>query len=234
MKKLHLYEIDFMRTFIMLGVLSVHTMTIFKNQMDEWTTPAMAFSAVHSSMHVTRMAFMFITGFVMFITYYRKDFQILSFWKKRLLLIAIPYVFWNILYIFFRSFYSLDLNGSFVAFLKELGTSLIQGDEFYIYFVLISLQFYIVFPFMLYAFRKTEKWHAHIFIGSIVFQLALMFFYKYAIPHIDRSGWPYLFSHYGVFILTYQCYFVAGGMVACHYQAICRFIEKMCARFLSV
>ncbi|WP_040209245.1 acyltransferase [Neobacillus jeddahensis] len=226
MKKTHLYEIDFMRTFIMLGVLSVHTMTIFNHQMEEGTFPFLAMSAVHSSMHVTRMAFMFITGLVLFITYYRKEFHIFSFWKKRLLLIAIPYLFWNVVYILFRSTYSLDLHGSFLTFMKEWGISLLQGDEFYIYFVLISFQFYLVFPFLLFGLRKFEKWHLHIFIGSVLFQLALMSFYKFAIPHIDQSGWPYLFSHYGVFVLTYQCWFISGGMVACHYEKICHFIDK--------
>ncbi|WP_251551479.1 acyltransferase [Neobacillus muris] len=226
MKKLHLYEIDFMRTFIMLGVLSVHTMTIFTNKLEDGTVPSMAMSAVHSSMHVTRLAFMFITGLVLFITYYRKEFHILSFWKKRLSLIAIPYLFWNIIYILFRSTYSLDFNGSLLAFLKELGISLLQGDEFYIYFVLISFQFYLVFPFLLYGMRKYEKWHLQIFIGSVIFQLVMMAFYKFAIPHIDRSGWPYLLSHYGVFVLTYQCWFIAGGMVACHYEKISHFLEN--------
>lgn len=210
----------------MMGVLSVHTMTFFKNQLEDKTFPSLAFSAVHSSMHVTRLAFMFITGLVLFITYYHKELHILSFWKKRLSLIAIPYLFWNIMYILFRSTYSLDFNGSFLNFLKELWTSLIHGDEFYIYFVLISFQFYLVFPFLLYGMRKYEKWHRQIFIGSVVIQLALMAFYKFAIPHLDSSSWPYLLSHYGVFVLTYQCWFISGGMVACHYQTICRFVEK--------
>ncbi len=198
-----------MRTFIMFGVLSVHTMTIFTNQMEDWSFPSLAMSAIHSSMHVTRMAFMFITGLVLFVTYYQREMQILSFWKKRLSLIAVPYLFWNIIYILFRSLYELNQDGSLLTFLKELGTSLIQGDEFYIYFVLISFQFYLVFPFLLYGFRKFEKWHIHIFIGSVILQLALMAFYKFAIPHIDTSGWPYLLSHYGVFVLSYQCWFIS-------------------------
>ncbi|WP_160723079.1 acyltransferase [Bacillus sp. USDA818B3_A] len=226
MKKTHLYEIDFMRTYIMLGVLSVHTMTIFTNQMDDESITSLAMSAVHSSMHVTRLAFMFITGLVLFITYYYREFHILSFWKKRLVLIAIPYLFWNVIYLLFRSSYSSELTGSFSSFMKELGTSLMQGDEFYIYFVLISFQFYLVFPFLLYGLRKFEKWHLQIFIGSVILQLVLMTFYKFGIPHLNRTGWPYLFSHYGVFVLTYQCWFISGGMVACHYEKICQFIER--------
>ncbi|MGG7619170.1 acyltransferase [Bacillus coreaensis] len=226
MKKTHVYEVDFMRTFIMLGVLSVHTMTIFNQQFDDWTIPFLSMSAFHSSMKVTRLAFMFITGFVLFLTYYHKELQLFTFWKKRLSLIAIPYVFWNIVYLLFRGTYSIDFDGSISAFLVELMNSLLQGDEFYIYFVLVSFQFYLVFPFLLALLKRYEKWHLQLFVGSVIFQVLLTTFYKLGIPHLDTSDWPYLLSHYGVFVFSYQCWFVAGGMVACHYEKICAFLEQ--------
>lgn len=225
-KKTHVYEVDFMRTFIMLGVLSVHTMTIFNQQFEDWTIPFLSMSAFHSSMKVTRLAFMFITGFVLFITYYHKELKLLAFWKKRLSLIAIPYLFWNAIYLLFRGTYSIDFHGSISAFLAELWSSLIQGDEFYIYFVLVSFQFYIVFPFLLMLLKRYEKWHLQLFVGSVIFQVILTSFYKLGIPQLDTTNWPYLLSHYGVFVLSYQCWFVAGGMVACHYEKICSFLEQ--------
>jgi len=225
-KKTHVYEVDFMRTFIMLGVLSVHTMTIFNQQFDDWTIPFLSMSAFHSSMKVTRLAFMFITGFVLFLTYYHKELKLFSFWKKRLSLIAIPYLFWNIVYLLFRGTYSIDFNGSITAFLVELMNSLLQGDEFYIYFVLVSFQFYLVFPFLLALLKRYEKWHLQLFVGSVIFQVLLTTFYKLGIPHLDTSNWPYLLSHYGVFVLSYQCWFIAGGMVACYYDKICSFFEQ--------
>ncbi|GER66802.1 acyltransferase [Weizmannia acidilactici] len=233
MKKIHLYEIDFMRGFIMLCVLSVHTMSIYDSRLEDWTVEFLAMSAVHSSMHVMRMAFMFITGLVLFITYYRRDFQTVAFWKKRLFFTMIPYVFWNIAYILFRSAASsINLHGSFFNFVKTLMVSLIHGDQFYIYYVLVTLQLYMIFPLMLHGLRKFEKYHMQIFLWSAYLQLAMTAFFKFGIPHLDTSHWPYLFANYGVFVLTYQCYFIAGGIAACHYDKIVKFIEEH-ARFLT-
>ncbi|GGH77539.1 hypothetical protein JOD43_001504 [Pullulanibacillus pueri] len=227
MQKKHLYEIDLMRTFIMLGVLSVHSVSVYLSQLEDWTPSFITIATIHSSMHFTRMAFMFITGVVLFITYYRREFHTLKFWKKRLLLIAIPYVFFNIIYVLFgHGLY----NGSLLSFFKHLLHALVSGDEFYIYYVLVSFQFYIVFPALLYALRKFERWHVPIFIGSFIFQLLLMGFYKFILPPLDTSHWPYLLQlfagHYGVFVLTYECWFIAGGIFACHYEKIVAFITS--------
>ncbi|MEC2222378.1 MULTISPECIES: hypothetical protein [Heyndrickxia] len=54
---MHLYEIDFMRGFIMLGVLAVHTMSIYDAQLNDWTVAFLSMSAVHASMHVMRIFF---------------------------------------------------------------------------------------------------------------------------------------------------------------------------------
>ncbi|GGE33577.1 acyltransferase [Pullulanibacillus camelliae] len=226
MKKKHLYEIDLMRGLIMLGVLSVHSITVYISQLEDWTPSLLTLSMIHSSMHFTRMAFMFITGLVLFITYYRRDFNTLIFWKKRILLIAIPYFFWTIIYILFNA----GFNGSFRSFLHVLGQSLISGSQGYLYYVLVTFQFYIIFPLLLYGLRKFEKWHRHIFAGSFIFQLLLMSFYKYMLPTLHTAEWPYLFrvwvANYGVFVLTYECWFITGGILACHYDLIRRFIER--------
>ncbi|WP_018663060.1 acyltransferase [Heyndrickxia acidiproducens] len=227
MKKVHLYEIDFMRGFIMLGVLSVHTMSAYDSQLKDWTQAFLVMSAVHSSMHVMRMAFMFITGLVLFITNYRRPFQTIAFWKKRLFFTLIPYVFWNVVYLLFRSAtHSIEFHGSLLSFFKVLILSFIHGDQFYIYYVLVIFQLYIIFPLMLYGLRKFQKYHLQIFFWSVYIQLGMTAFIKFGIPHLDTSHWPYLLSHYGVFVLTYQCYFMAGGIVACHYEKITEFIDE--------
>jgi len=226
MAKKHLYEIDLMRGLIMLGVLSVHSMTVYISQLEDWTPSLLTLSMLHSSLHFTRMAFMFITGLVLFITYYHREFKIVTFWKKRILLIAIPYFFWTIIYILFQSSY----DGGGHSFYHTLGKSLILGSQGYLYYVLVTFQFYIIFPLLLYGLRKFEKWHFHIFVGSFIFQLLLMSFYKYMLPTFHASEWPYLFrvwfAHYGIFALTYECWFITGGILACHYDLVRKFIER--------
>ncbi|MFT8311977.1 MAG: acyltransferase [Sporolactobacillus sp.] len=226
MKRKHLYEIDLMRAIIMFGVLSVHTMSIFDSQLKGWTMSSVTMSAIHSSMHVTRMAFMFITGFILFIVYANRDLRIADFWKKRFLLIGIPYLFWNIIYLLFQNDYLMHTREPLFQFLNDLWLAFIHGDQFYIYYVLVTFQFYLVFPFMLRGLQKFKKWHLHVFLWSVYVQLITTVFIKFVLPHLDTSSWPYLLSHYGVFVVTYQCYFVLGGLAACHYNEICTFIDR--------
>lgn len=227
MKNKHLYEIDFMRAAIMLGVISVHTVSVYNNQLQGWNIESVMFSALHASIEVTRMAFMFITGFVLFYVYYERDFHILKFWNKRFLLVGIPYLFWNIIYLLFiKGVYSPDLFDSLKTFMTNLGESLIHGNLFYLYYVLVTLQFYVVFPLMLFGLRKFEKWHFHIFVWSFYFQLIIMVCVTFVMPRFDTSQWPYLLANSSSLMLTYQCYFVAGGVAARHYKKIGEIVDR--------
>lgn len=233
MEKKHFYEIDLMRTFTMFGVIAVHTMTIYNSQLSDGTHSFLVMSAVHSSMHVMRMVFMFITGFVLTFSNHNRDFKVVPFWRKRIFYVIIPYVFWNIVYLMFRALYEIDFGGQPKVFLKDLARSLVHGDQFYIYYVLVTIQFYFVFPLMFWVLNKWKEYHCQIFIYSVAFQLVMNSYFKFVAPQLDTSGWPYLLSHYGTFVLTYQCYFFAGGIVACHYKDIMAFIEKHCRFFIS-
>lgn len=234
MEKKHLYEIDLMRAIIMLGVLSVHTMSIFDEQLEDGTHSFIVMSAIHSSMHVTRMAFMFITGFILFIVYANRNLRITDFWRKRFLLIGIPYLFWNIIYLLFDSSAFSSPSQSIVQFMSDLGRALLHGDQFYIYYVLVTFQFYLVFPFMLRGLQRFKKWHLHIFIWSVCLQIMITTFIKFVLPHLDTSSWPYLLSHYGVFAFTYQCYFVIGGLAASRYKQICSFLDRHVKRLVGL
>ncbi len=216
-----------MRTFIMFGVISVHTVSTYNGYLSDGRMGSVLFSAFHASIEVTRMAFMFITGFVLFFVYYRRDFHVLNFWKKRFTLVGIPYLFWNLFYLFFiKDVYSPGLFSSFKTFMTLLWESLSRGNLFYIYYVLVTLQFYLVFPIMLFVLRKFEKRHPQIFVWSALLQLLIMSLITFAVPKLDTADWPYLLVHSGSLMLPYVCYFAAGGVAACHYQAIGEFIDR--------
>jgi len=226
--KKHLYEIDLMRAFIMLGVLSVHTVTLYMARLQDMTPSFLTVGAVHTSMHFTRESFMFITGLVLFVTYYHRVFNPLTFWWKRLTLIAVPYIVWNILYILFEGTYNTSFDGSLMSLLHQLEYSLKTGNQFYLYYVLVSIQLYIIFPFLLFGLRKFERWHLQIFIVSFLIQLLLMYLDKF--PPTTGADWPYILSkiyqYRDRFVLTYQFWFIAGGIVACNYGRIQSFMER--------
>lgn len=215
----------------MLGVLTVHTIARFIEMIPHDMTPGLiTLGAIITSLHFTRESFMFITGFVLFITYYHKPFNPFQFWWKRLALVAVPYIVWNALYILFESTYQKNFNWAPGALWHEFYLYVLNGRQMYLYFILVSIQFYVVFPFVLWALRKTERWHAHIFIGSFALQIYFMYLMKFYLPHVDESSLPGFISTLAQFrdsfLLTYQFWFVAGGIIACHYQKILSFINR--------
>lgn len=215
----------------MLGVLTVHTIARFIEMIHTDMTPGLlTLGTLITSLHYTRESFMFITGLVLFITYYPKEFQPLQFWRKRLTLVAIPYVVWNIIYILFRGLATPGSNWSLSYIGHEFLISVLTGKQFYLYFIMVSIQFYVIFPFLLWALKKLQKWHMGIFIGSFVLELIFMYLTKFYLPHVNAANLPGLLSvldrYRETFILTYQFWFVSGGIIACNYQSILAFVDR--------
>lgn len=237
MERKHLYEIDLMRAFIMLGVLSVHT-TSFFNALNHDMTPAyLTLGALITSLHFTREAFMWITGLVLFVTYYRRPFQTWEFWKKRFLFIVIPYIVWTIVYILFKGALNPSFQWAPAIILTTIRHSLETGNQYFLYYVMVTMQLYLVFPLILYGLRKWERYHLQILIVSFVLQLLFMALNKFVLMHVNPASFGPIFSRLDKyrdrFVLTYQFWFIAGGILACHYDRVAKFCRQH-ARFLPI
>lgn len=213
-----------MRCVFIFGVLLNHTTTAFATAM----SPRMSESLLHAThlgLHFTRMGFMFMTGLVLFLNYYERDTKWLSFWKRRYVSVGIPYLAWNaILLLFVDLFSGITINGT--SYWSTFLYSVTHGNRFYLYYVFVVFQLYLVFPAFIWLFRKFETHHVAIMVVSVILQLALLIGAKYGLPHIDNSSWPYIFRAYGNNIIMYQAYFLAGGFTAIHYQQIRAFLMK--------
>lgn len=226
----HLYEIDLMRAFIMMSVLSVHT-TSFFNTMNPVTSPGfLVFGALITSLHYTREAFMFMTGLVLLYTYYERPFHMLTFLRKRFLLIIVPYLVFNALYLLFEGLYAYGFEWNPRWLLREYGLSLITGNQFFMYYIVVTIQLYLVFPLLLYGLRRLERWHLHIFVISFLVQVGLMALNKFVLMELEPSSLPRLLRILDIyrdrFILTYQFWFIAGGIMACHYEAVLNLVNR--------
>ncbi|KRM11342.1 acyltransferase [Paucilactobacillus suebicus] len=215
-KRPYLYEVDLMRVIFIFGVLLNHTTTAFERATTSGSASQLFFNGSHLMLHFTRMGFMFMTGLVLTLNYYNRKKNWPLFWKKRYLSSGIPYVAWNAIFI------ALAMIGTGVAFnyssfIGKWAHSILYGDSFYMYYILVTFQLYLLYPLIVKLF-KTVKNHNLILIGSIVIQLILLVTFKYIFPHIDTSNWWYLFRSYGVNVLSYQLYFIFGSYVAVHYR----------------
>ncbi len=236
--KEHLYEVDLMRAFIILGVVCVHVIAFYDLFAVPYSIGNGANEAALVALHFTRESFMFITGLVLFITYYRRPFRAVDFWKKRFKLIVVPYIVFTLIYILFTSTYlkSFVWSGPYLA--HTLIYSLLVGHQFYLYYIVVSMELYIVFPAFIGFMRRTERWHWWIFGASFVLEIGLMAFNKYYLQNLNITHLPpvlyALIRYRDRNVITYQFWFVCGAIVASRYQQIKAFILKHARAILII
>ncbi|MBX5437059.1 MAG: acyltransferase [Alicyclobacillaceae bacterium] len=223
-KKEHLYEVDLLRASIILGVICVHVISFYNLFAKPLSVTNVGYEAALSAFHFTREAFMFITGLVLFVTYYRRPFTAWQFWSKRFKLIFIPYAFWTLAYILFAGTYLRDFDWAPRHVLREYGLSLLTGNQFYLYYLLISMQLYLLFPVFVWLIRKLEGWHLWVFVASFALEIAFMWYNKAVLQHVQPGhlpGWEAaLWKYRDRYVITYQFWFVAGALMAVHYQRV--------------
>ncbi|KRK11773.1 Acyltransferase [Lacticaseibacillus zeae DSM 20178 = KCTC 3804] len=217
-KHRYLYEIDLMRLIFIAGVLLNHTTTAFEHQLSSGFAST-ALLATHLMIHFTRMGFMFMTGLVLTMVYFSRKRNWPLFFKKRFTTVGIPYVLWNTLLMIGSIL--LGIGGFTIAnFWPDYLSAILHGDQFYLYYVLVTMQLYLLFPAMLWLFKKTEGRHGVLALASFGLQLMIVAGIKYGLPHIDTSGWLWWFRAYGVNVFTYQFFFIAGGLFSLHAKSV--------------
>lgn len=224
-KKKYLHEVDLMRVIFIDGVLLNHSTTAFKNNVGSGSGSELFLEATHLALHFTRMGFMFMTGLVLVLNYYNRENHWLGFWKKRYLSVGIPYLGWNTIIMWFTTI-TAGVALNWPNYFKNLTDAVIHGNKYYMYYILVTFQLYLIFPLIVYIFKKLPDHHLAILITSAIVQLLLVIGIKYWLPGINRDSWWYLFRAYGMNVLVYQFYFIAGAFVAIHYDEVDRFIEK--------
>lgn len=220
----YLYEVDLMRIIFISGVLLNHVTTAFSNAMPASISKTVL-QATHLSLHFTRMGFMFMTGLVLFLNYYDKENSWLAFWKKRYSSVGFSYIAWNILLLLFTE----GVAGTLFSkgnFFNELVDALIHGNHFYLYYVYVTFQLYLLFPLLVKLFKRFPKEHNIILLISFMLQLSLLFLIKYELPVVDTSNWWFFFRSYGMNFFVYQIYFIMGAYTAIHYQQVTSRIKK--------
>ncbi|GHV96960.1 acyltransferase [Lactobacillus nasalidis] len=224
-KKKHLYEVDLMRCFFMFGVVLNHVTSTFAAALGNKDTAAgRVLVSTHLILHFPRFGFMFITGLVLFLSYYgRPEKQNWpQFWKKRYIGSGIPYLFWNGVFLAFLLLSSgtFSWNSWFTGWLDAIS----KGNQFYFYYIFLMFQLYLIFPLVLKLFDLFKN-HLNLLLAlSAVLQLGLMVWAKYFYPSMDHSSWPYLLKYYGNNIIFYQFYFILGGWAWCHYNQLTRWL----------
>jgi len=215
----HIRELDLLRALTVLGVISVHSI---------WFTNSSTNVSANLGMdmlHYTRNVFQFMTAFVLFYVYYRRSYPLSSFWAKRFKLVGIPYVLWSMYYVYYGG----TLHHGVGVYLSTLGLDLLQGTAwFHLYYLLVTMQFYLIFPVFVWLVKKTTGHHKLLLAVSLGLQLLMMVVFQYA-PNWMTTGVPqpllWIVENRHQVVFTYQFYLVLGALAAVHLDQIESYIR---------
>jgi peptidoglycan/LPS O-acetylase OafA/YrhL len=206
-KRPRLVHVDAMRPIKQFGVVSTHSLQNFAPQ------ASLGVGASLMLTHVTRFAFMFISAAMLVYAYpvvARGGWP--TFWRRRLLAVVLPYVTWTVIY------FALGLAQNGVGDPGHAAGHffwlLLSGYD-QLYFLVVLLQFYLVYPAFLWLIQRTHR-HHWLLLGASLAAEALLF----TLEHENLVPFWMLNQAATRELWNYQLFVIAGGVMAWHYQAV--------------
>lgn len=205
----HLYAVDVVRLLTVAGVIAVHATSL---TVGSTARGALAAGVVLVLLHVTREVFIFLTAFVLGFRYRADSVEKRAFWKRRYLVVVVPYVVWSLIYVLADG--HLTSPGTVLArYAEDLATG---GARFHLYFLLITFQIYAVFPWVIRWVRRVRP--APLLAASLALQLAFTAGTHYWTSAPGPLG--AIFDYPGSWLWSYQFYLIAGLLAAVHFDAV--------------
>lgn len=231
-KSTHIYEIDLIRAITVFSVVAIHTLSYTNTLITDQAGFALA-NFIGHALHYNREMFMFVSGLVLTYVYFRKPLSKKSFWLKRFSVVLIPYILWTIIYVV--------INHPGISFLDYVKLSLwntLTGDaSFQLYYILLTLQFYAIFPWFLDFMKKVAKHPWKTLAISLVIQLVIIYidFFYLQIGPFAKEKLVIAFVHFQdrIFLL-YEFFFVLGAFGAIYLNQIQNFFAKFGKYFIII
>src|SRR6476660_4979432 len=209
----HLDQIDAVRTLSCLSVIAVH---VVANTNPIQDVGANATSVV---LHYSREVFFFVSALVLVHAVRRRLTpqgtlpDPTAFRRRRLTLIGTPYLFWSVAYL---ALWALVQQPGSVRPQEApwaLAHALYSGTGgFHLYFLLVSIQFGLAFPALLWLLRRTRGHHVALLAASAAIQVATLAVYHHV--WLPDGLWRPLIGEAS--LPAYQLWLVAGGVTALH------------------
>lgn len=223
MKK-QITEIYIYRAIVMLAVIMIHATGEFitKISKDSWFFAFYNGLNIFSSFAVP--TFIFISGLVMFYTYYNKPLtrsELLSFYKKRLLYVILPYIVISTFYYALRM--ALGFKIAFLAGVKLYLIELLTGGAyFHLYFMFIIIQFYMLFPLLLFI-AKRKGLAPWLFLIGVILQWGYIYLNSEVIVNLHSI--PNVLHRRASLFPTYIAYYLFGATIGIYYPKLAHWFE---------
>lgn len=229
MKKAKLTEIEILRGVAFLAVVMQHVIAGVFYQPDLSSSSIIIGTTF---LGLTRFAvplFVFITGVVLFYNYDAK-LNYKSFLRKRFKQIVIPYLAWTFFYYVWVSFLSgVGASTTWNELLKILKLSLTGHASYHLWFMVMIIPFYLLFPLFRFLLSKDRKVSTNLIVVAAFLAVNLILVYALSKgwitsdnPFLNLAVLPYLDRNF----LFWLFYFVLGGLVGLYYEQWKTFVHR--------
>ena len=217
----HLWQVDILRLLTFAAVIAVHT--VANTGVSSWRVSA----GLLMLLQFGREIFFTLTAFVLVYAAAKRPIPARPFWRKRFALVLIPYVAWSAIYELIR------VPTGHLWSWSHFGLDLLNGTaEYHLYFLLVTMQLYLVFPLLLKFVRRTADHAGAVLAVVSVINLAWLAVLQY-VPM--TSGWQaWLYARAYELLPTYAMYVLAGAYAAVHYDRIQAYVERHQRQLLAV
>jgi peptidoglycan/LPS O-acetylase OafA/YrhL len=214
MPRRRLDQVDAMRPMKQAGVVSTHVLIFFAP-----AAASVSAGAALTLLHVSREGFFFISACML--TYAHQNLgraDMRRFYRRRFISVALPYLCWTVIYFIYtlpRSHYASPAGAlAHLAYLVPTG-------YYQLYFLLVIMQFYLVFPLVLMMLRRTRGHHGAVIAIAALVQVGLVTAMHWQVlPAWLRGVWAQREA------TTYVLYLIGGSVVAFHLDAADRWLRR--------
>lgn len=211
----YLREVDLVRALAILGVLTVHASALTTVTLPVTSALYPLYNFLNIAFKYGTPTFIFLSAFVLFHTYGDRPVDralLRRFYGRRLAFVIVPYVGVSALFILIKQFVWHGFPG-WQEWLRDFAYRLATGTAHaHLYFIVISIQFYLVFPLLLLIFQRHRRLAVHTFWLGFVLQW-LFVWLNGAFWHLPNKG-SWAFSYLSVYLL--------GAGFGMHYREIRR------------
>ncbi|KAA1039311.1 acyltransferase [Macrococcus equipercicus] len=209
MNKIYYHEISFIRGIACLLVVLTHITLGYDNT--HYTLANQLNLTINQLARVGTPIFALISGFLLFNSTKTKEIMIKPFYISRFNKIYIPYLFWTAIYLVVgQATHTHPFNSHKILQYLFLGEGYVH-----LYFIIIVLQFYIIFPFIARVINQKN------IIKYTLFSLIIMILWYFV-----RSDNPFKVIYFRAILLSWIGYFFMGGVLAYYTEEIRRYTVK--------
>lgn len=153
-------QLDVFRAIAIIAVIAIHaTSRTLAETLD--TSLFHPFLFINKFSQFAVPSFVFLSGFVLFYNYIDRPLggkTLAKFYSRRLIYIIVPYLVFSVLYFILKMTaghtWGMPLNEQAAKFGKYLWT----GTAYtHLYYIIIIIQFYVLFPLMLWCLQKVRR-----------------------------------------------------------------------------